>query len=106
MGKMLTLCEVSIDERAVTQACAKLVLYPARRRRLNTRKVTCMHTRSKDFANEESVYTLYVLTAHSCAVLGSTELGNKQHMLTATVMWATSLPRPKVIAVLLFNPCT
>ena len=64
MGKMLTLCEVSIDEQAVTQACTKLVLYPARRRRLNTRKVTCMHTRSKDFANEESVYTLYVLTAH------------------------------------------
>ena len=105
MGKMLTLCEVSIDEQAVTQACAKLVLYPARRRRLNTRKVTCTHAQEvKTSRIGVCLYTVCIYRA--CAMLGSTELGKNQHMLTATVLWATSLPHPKVIAVLLFNPCT
>ena len=56
MGKMLTLCEVSIDEQAVTQACAKLVLYPARKRRLKTRKVTCTHAQEVKTSRMRSLF--------------------------------------------------
>ena len=68
MGKMLTLCEVSIDEQAVTQACTKLVLYPARRRRLNTRKVTCTHAQKVKTSRMRSLFIHCMYLPRMCHV--------------------------------------
>lgn len=68
MGKMLTLCEVSIDEQAVTQACAELVLYPTRRRRLDTRKVTCTHVQKMKTSRIKSLFIHRMYLTRMCRV--------------------------------------